>query len=250
MSAIAIIPVPDIPPVKPGDNLPALLLEAIDRSRVGLKNGDILVVCQKIVSKAEGRVVDLKTVEPSPFAQEIAAQWEKDARLVEVVLRESHRIVRMKNGVIITETGPGWVCANSGVDESNSLGEDLAILLPRDPDASARELRLTIKERRSVEVGVIITDTFGRPWRDGLVEFAIGVAGLDPLLDLRGRYDLRGRELHHTVVAVADELAAAAGLVMEKGAGVPAVIIRGYKYAQHEGDAKKLIRPSENDLFR
>jgi coenzyme F420-0:L-glutamate ligase/coenzyme F420-1:gamma-L-glutamate ligase len=250
MSTIAIIPVPDIPQVKPGDNLPALLLEAIDRSRVGLKSGDILVVCQKIVSKAEGRVVDLKTVEPSPFAQEIARQWEKDARLVEVVLRESHRIVRMKNGVVITETGPGWVCANSGVDESNSLGEDLAILLPQDPDASATDLRITLKERRSVEVGVIITDTFGRPWRDGLVEFAIGVAGLDPLLDLRGKHDLQGRELHHTVVAVADELAAAAGLVMEKGAGVPAVIIRGYKYTQQEGNAKKLIRQPENDLFR
>jgi len=250
MSTIAIIPVPDIPQVKPGDNLPALLLEAIDRSRVGLKSGDILVVCQKIVSKAEGRVVDLKTVEPSPFAQEIARQWEKDARMVEVVLRESHRIVRMKNGVVITETGPGWVCANSGVDESNSLGEDIAILLPQDSDASARELRITIKERRSVEVGVIITDTFGRPWRDGLVEFAIGVAGLDPLLDLRGGYDLQGRELHHTVVAVADELAAAAGLVMEKSAAVPAVIIRGYKYAQHEGGAQKLIRPPESDLFR
>jgi coenzyme F420-0:L-glutamate ligase/coenzyme F420-1:gamma-L-glutamate ligase len=250
MSTIAIIPVPDIPQVKPGDNLAALLLEAIDRSRVGLKSGDILVLCQKIVSKAEGRVVDLKTVEPSPFAQEIARQWEKDARMVEVVLRESHRIVRMKNGVVITETGPGWVCANSGVDESNSLAEDIAILLPQDPDASARELRITIRERRSVEVAVIITDTFGRPWRDGLVEFAIGVAGFDPLLDLRGGYDLLGRELHHTVVAVADELAAAAGLVMEKSAAVPAVIIRGYQYAQQEGNAKKLIRPAENDLFR
>jgi coenzyme F420-0:L-glutamate ligase/coenzyme F420-1:gamma-L-glutamate ligase len=226
------------------------LLEAIDRAKVGLKSGDILVVCQKIVSKAEGAVVDLQTVEPSPFAQQIAAMWEKDPRLVEVVLRESSRIIRMKNGVVITETKQGWVCANSGVDESNSLGEDIAIILPKDPDASARNLRVAIQERRRITIGVIITDTFGRPWRDGLVEFALGVSGFEPLLDLRGTYDLQGRELHHTVVAVADELAAAAGLVMEKGAAVPAVIIRGYRFIPAEGDGKKLLRPADADLFR
>ncbi len=250
MSTIALIPIASMPQVLPGDDLCSLILEAIDRLRVGLKNGDILVVCQKVVSKAEGRIVDLKTVNPSPFAQEIARQWDKDARLVEVVLRESHRIVRMKDGVVITETGPGWVCANSGVDTSNSLDEDVVVLLPQDPDATARNLHITLKERRGREVGVIITDTFGRPWREGLVEFAIGVAGLDPLLDLRGTSDLRGHELHHTVVAVADELAAAAGLLMEKGSGVPAVLIRGYRYRPHPGGAQKLIRPPEKDLFR
>jgi len=250
MSTIAIIPIPGIPQVQPGDDLPSLLLDAIDRAKVGLKNGDILVICQKVVSKAEGAVVNLKTVDPSPFAQQIAVMWEKDPRLVEVVLRQSTRIIRMKNGVIITETKQGWVCANSGVDESNSLGEDIAIVLPEDPDASARTLRITIQERRGLTIGVIITDTFGRPWRDGLVEFALGVSGFEPLLDLRGTNDLQGRELHHTIVAVADELAAAAGLVMEKGAAVPAVIIRGYRLIPAEGDGKKLIRPADADLFR
>jgi coenzyme F420-0:L-glutamate ligase/coenzyme F420-1:gamma-L-glutamate ligase len=250
MSTIAIIPIPGIPQVRPGDDLPSVLLDAIDQAKVGLKSGDILVMCQKIVSKAEGAVVDLKTVEPSPFARQIASQWEKDPRVVEVVLRQSSRIIRMKNGVVITETKQGWVCANSGVDESNSLGDDIAIVLPEDPDASARAIRIAIQERRGITIGVVITDTFGRPWRDGLVEFALGVSGFEPLLDLRGSTDLQGRELHHTVVAVADELAAAAGLVMEKGAAVPAVIIRGYRYIPAEGDGKKLIRPADADLFR
>jgi coenzyme F420-0:L-glutamate ligase/coenzyme F420-1:gamma-L-glutamate ligase len=250
MSTIAIIPIPGIPQVQPGDDLPSVLLAAIDQAKVGLKSGDILIICQKIVSKAEGAIVDLKTITPSPFAQQIAIQWEKDPRVVEVVLRESSRIIRMKNGVVITETKHGWVCANSGVDESNSLDDDIVIVLPKDPDASARSIRIAIQERRGITIGLIITDTFGRPWRDGLVEFALGVSGFEPLLDLRGSHDLRGRELHHTVVAVADELAAAAGLVMEKGAGVPAVIIRGYRFIAAEGDSKKLIRPADADLFR
>lgn len=250
MSTIAIIPIPDIPPIHPGDDLPSLLLDAIDQAKVGLKSGDLLVICQKIVSKAEGAVLDLKTVEPSAFAHQIAAMWEKDPRMVEVVLRESSRIIRMKDGVVITETKQGWVCANAGVDESNSLGDDIVIMLPKDPDTSARNIRITIQERRGITLGVIITDTFGRPWRDGLVEFALGVSGFEPLLDLRGTQDLQGRELHHTVVAVADELAAAAGLVMEKGSGVPAVIIRGYRYIPAEGDGKKLLRPAQADLFR
>jgi coenzyme F420-0:L-glutamate ligase/coenzyme F420-1:gamma-L-glutamate ligase len=250
MSTIAIIPIPGIPQIQPGDDLPSVLLTAIDQAKVGLKSGDVLIICQKIVSKAEGAIVDLKTITPSPFAQQIALQWEKDPRVVEVVLRESSRIIRMKNGVVITETKHGWVCANSGVDESNSLDDDIVIVLPQDPDASARNIRIAIQERRGITIGIIITDTFGRPWRDGLVEFALGVSGFEPLLDLRGSYDLRGRELHHTVVAVADELAAAAGLVMEKGAGVPAVIIRGYRFIAAEGDSKKLIRPPDADLFR
>ena len=250
MRTISIIPIPGIPEVHPGDNLPALLLDAIDRAQVGLQNGDILIICQKIVSKAEGAIVDLKTIEPSSFARQIAALWEKDPRMVEVVLQESSRIVRMKNGVVITETKHGWVCANSGVDESNSLGEDIVIVLPKDIDGSARALRLAMQEHRGITIGVVITDTFGRPWRDGLVEFALGVSGFEPLLDLRGGADLRGRELHHTVVAVADELAAAAGLVMEKSAGIPAVIIRGYQFVHAEGDSKKLMRPADADLFR
>ena len=250
MSTIAIIPIPGVPQIQPGDDLPSLLLEAIDAAKVGLKDGDILVMCQKIVSKAEGAVLDLKTVTPSPFAKQIAEMWEKDPRMVEVVLTESSRIVRMKDGVIITETKHGWVCANSGVDASNTIAEDVVILLPKDPDASARNIRIAIQERRNISIGVVITDTFGRPWRDGLVEFALGVSGLDPLDDQRGEEDLQGRELHHTVVAVADELAAAAGLLMEKSAAMPAIIIRGYKFKPAEVGSDSLKRPADTDLFR
>ncbi len=250
MSTIALIPIPDIPQIQPGDDLVSILLDAIDRSKVGLKDGDILVMCQKIVSKAEGAVVDLKTIEPSDFAHQIADQWEKDPRIVEVVLRESNRIVMMKNGVVITETKRGWVCANSGVDASNTLADDIVIVLPDDPDKSAKNMRIAIQERRNISIGIVITDTFGRPWRDGLVEFALGVSGFEGLLDLRGGEDLQGRELSHTVISVADELACAAGLLMEKSAAVPAVIVRGYKYIPAEGNGQVLIRPAEADLFR
>ena len=250
MSTIALIPIPDIPQIQPGDDLVSILLDAIDRSKVGLKDGDILVMCQKIVSKAEGAVVDLKTVEPSDFAHQIADQWEKDPRIVEVVLRESNRIVMMKNGVVITETKRGWVCANSGVDASNTPADDIVIVLPENPDKSAKNMRIAIQERRNISIGIVITDTFGRPWRDGLVEFALGVSGFEGLLDLRGGEDLQGRELSHTVISVADELACAAGLLMEKSAAVPAVIVRGYKYIPAEGNGQVLIRPAEADLFR
>lgn len=250
MNTIAIIPVPGVPQIRPGDDLPALLLAAIDAAKVGLKDGDILVLCQKIVSKAEGAVVDLGTVTPSAFARQIADMWDKDPRMVEVVLNESSRIVRMKNGVVITESKHGWVCANSGVDASNTLADDVVILLPKDPDASARRLRLAIERERGTSIGVIITDTFGRPWRDGLVEFALGVSGLDPLDDQRGEEDLQGRELHHTVIAVADELAAAAGLLMEKSAAMPAVIVRGYRYTPADIGSESLKRPADADLFR
>ena len=250
MSTIAIIPVPGVPQIQPGDDLQALLLAAIDAAKVGLKDGDILVLCQKIVSKAEGAVVDLGTVTPSTFARQIADMWDKDPRMVEVVLNESSRIVRMKNGVVITESKHGWVCANSGVDASNTLADDVVILLPKDPDASARRLRSAIERERGISIGVIITDTFGRPWRDGLVEFALGVSGLDPLDDQRGEEDLQGRELHHTVIAVADELAAAAGLLMEKSAAMPAVIVRGYRYTPADVGSEALKRPADADLFR
>lgn len=250
MNTIAIIPVPGVPQIRPGDDLPALLLAAIDAAKVGLKDGDVLVLCQKIVSKAEGAVVDLGTVTPSAFARQIADMWDKDPRMVEVVLNESSRIVRMKNGVVITESKHGWVCANSGVDASNTLADDVVILLPKDPDASARRLRLAIERERGTSIGVIITDTFGRPWRDGLVEFALGVSGLDPLDDQRGEEDLQGRELHHTVIAVADELAAAAGLLMEKSAAMPAVIVRGYRYTPADVGSESLKRPADADLFR
>jgi len=248
---LTITPISGIPAVQPGDDLAALLLAALERAAFTLTHGDILVLCQKIVSKAEGRVVRLSTVTASPFAECLAAQTTgKDPRIVEVILRETTRIVKMDRGHLIVETGPGWVCANAGVDESNSLGPDMVILLPKDADASAQLLRVAIRERTGADVAVLVTDTFGRPWREGLVDFAIGLAGMDAFLDLRGQRDLTGRELHHTVMAHADALAAAAGLVMRKGDGIPAALISGYEFSPAGGSAKALIRAREFDLFR
>jgi len=250
MRTISMTAIENIPMLKTGDDLAALIARGLDETGLHLEVGDILVVCQKVVSKSEGRVVDLKDYEPSEFAKNLAKRWEKDPRAVEIVLRQTSRIVRNDRGVIIVETGPGWVCANAGVDESNSLETDSAILLPEDPDASARNLRDAMRRRFGVTIAVLITDTFGRPWRDGLTEICLGIAGMNPMLDLRGTTDLGGRELHHTVVAIADEIASAAGLLMEKAGATPAVVVRGYKYEPFEGSAKVLIRPAEADLFR
>ncbi len=236
--------------VNAGDDLAGLVIKGLERTALTLQHGDILVVCQKIVSKAEGRVIELQNIEPSDFATNLARRWEKDPRMVELVLRQTNRIVRNERGVIIVETGPGWVCANAGIDESNSLADDRAILLPADPDASAAKLRAELRRRLGVEIAVVVTDTFGRPWRDGLTEVCLGISGMNPMLDLRGKTDLGGRELHHTVVAVADEIACAAGLLMEKAAGVPAIVVRGYPYQPADISAKVLIRPAEADLFR
>ncbi|MBI4518213.1 MAG: coenzyme F420-0:L-glutamate ligase [Deltaproteobacteria bacterium] len=249
--SFTVFPVAGVPLIRPGDDLGALLTGAIVGAQLGPLEDDIVVVCQKIVSKAEGRVVALPSVTPSPFARQLAAlASDKDARVLEVILSQTKRIVKMDRGHLIVETGPGWVCANAGVDESNSLDDETVILLPSDPDASARRLAEGIRSRTERTVAVIITDTFGRPWREGLVDFALGVAGMEPLLDLRGQRDLGGRELHHTVNAQADALAAAAGLVMRKGAGIPAAIIRGYEYHRGDGGGTKLLRAREFDLFR
>ena len=250
MRSITLSAIEGIPIVNQGDDLARLIAGGIEKTGLQLRAGDIVVVCQKVVSKAEGRVVDLKTIVPSEFANILAKRWEKDPRAVELVLRQTNRIVRNDRGVIIVETGQGWVCANAGVDESNTLTDDSAILLPEDPDASAARIRAGLKNLCGLELAVLVTDTFGRPWRDGLTEFCLGIAGMNPILDLRGTTDLGGRELHHTVVAIADELAAAAGLLMEKTAAVPAVLVRGYGYQPFEGSAKVLIRPAEADLFR
>jgi coenzyme F420-0:L-glutamate ligase/coenzyme F420-1:gamma-L-glutamate ligase len=250
---IAVIPVPGLPMIRPGDDLPALLADAIEAARVGLKSGDVVAICQKVVSKAEGAVVSLDDVTASPFAEHVASRIEggKDPRAVEVVLREAKRIVRMDRGHVICETHHGWVCANAGVDESNGVGPGVLTLLPRDPDASAARLRDALRARFAVDVAVVVTDTFGRPWREGLVEVALGCAGMDPLLDMRGRGDLAGRELHHTVVALADEVAAASGLVMEKDSGVAAAIVRGVRYTPGTaGASARLVRRAEFDLFR
>lgn len=250
MSSITLTAIEGIPMIMPGDNLADLIAYAIARMDLQLRDGDILSICQKIVSKAENRLVNLNDIEPSPLARKFAERWEKDPRAVELVLRQTSRIVRMDNAVLIVETGPGWVCANAGIDESNSLEDGRAILLPEDPDASATRLRTALKRLTGVEIAVLVTDTFGRPWRDGLTEVCLGIAGMDAMLDLRGTTDLGGRELHHTVIAIADELACAAGLLMPKAGATPAVLIRGYHYKPAEGSAKALIRPAASDLFR
>lgn len=251
MSELHLFPLRGLPRIQPGDDLAALLLQTIADEGHRLAAGDILIVCQKVVSKAEGRCVRYTDVQPSSLAQTIARQGEgKDPRIVEVILRETRRIVKMDRGHLIVEAGPGWVCANAGVDESNGLSDDSVILLPEDPDASARRLRDRIAQAAGGQVAVLITDTFGRAWREGLLDVALGAAGIEPLLDLRGQQDLNGRDLHHTVVAQADALAAAAGLLMRKGEGIAAVIARGYAFAPSDAGGAALVRAKENDLFR
>jgi len=247
---ITALPVAGLPQIRPGDDLAALLAGAIDGSGLRLEAGDVVTVCQKVVSKAEGRILDLTTVVVSPFAAQIAAAAGKDPRVVEVILGETSRIVKMADGHLICETHAGWVCANAGVDESNGVAPETVTLLPVDADASAERLRVALATLAGVTVGVVVTDTFGRPWRDGLVEIALGTAGVGALLDLRGRGDLRGRELHHTVIAVADEIAAMAGLLMEKDSGIAAVVVRGYDWQRTRGFARDLVRPRARDLFR
>lgn len=248
---LRIIPVRGIGEVRPGDDLAGLILAALDGQGIALADGDILVVTQKIVSKAEGRLIDPATVEPSAFARQIAQTAKKDAHFQEVVLRESRRIVKQDKGVLITETHHGLICANSGVDESNVAGGRIVCLLPEDPDRSAAGLRADLRERTGATAAVIISDTFGRPWRDGQVNIAIGVAGIAPLSDYAGVADPYGYTLHITLLAVADELAGAAELVMGKIDGVPVALIRGYSYEPSEqASARLLIRDPRFDLFR
>ncbi|MGH7932284.1 MAG: coenzyme F420-0:L-glutamate ligase [Candidatus Binataceae bacterium] len=250
MASLSLTAIEGLPMIKQGDDLAELMVRAFERMGLKFERGDILTICQKVVSKSEGRVVNLREIDPSPLARNFAARYDKDPRAVELVLRQTSRVVRMDQGVLIVETGPGWVCANAGIDESNSLADDLAILLPEDADASAARIRADIKRLSDADIAIVITDTFGRPWRDGLTEICLGISGMEPMLDLRGSTDLGGRELHHTVVAVADELAAAAGLLMPKAGATPAVLIRGYKYRPAKGSATPLIRPATADLFR
>ncbi len=239
---------PGIPEVGPGADLATLLAEAAARAGVTLADG-VLLVCQKVVSKAEGRMVRLAEVEPSEPARRIAAEDGKDPRQVELVLRESRRIVRRGHGALITETRHGFVCANAGVDLSNAPADDVAVLLPEDPDASARRLHEALQAAGAGPLGVIVTDTFGRPWREGLVDVAIGCAGLAPIEDLRGTPDRRGRTLAVTATATADALAAGAGLLMRKDAGVPAVFASGVGPGG-EGSVRGTLRDPATDLFR
>lgn len=236
--------------IRQGDDLPTLIAEAAGRQDTPIQPGDIVVVTQKIVSKAEGRVVRLDTVTPSPFAVAIAQQWNKDPRHVEVVLRESTRIVRMDRGVIISQTRHGLICANAGVDASNMPEGGTVALLPEDPDASAQRIRLGLMQRVSGPVAVMITDTFGRPWREGTTNVAIGVAGINPLKDYRGQHDPYGYLLQVSVAAIADEVAGAADLVMNKTIKVPVALVRGPAYESTDDTARHLIRNPELDLFR
>jgi coenzyme F420-0:L-glutamate ligase/coenzyme F420-1:gamma-L-glutamate ligase len=246
---IELIGVPGIPEVADGDDVAALIANALRGSGIELVDSDVLVVAQKIVSKAEGRIVRLNSVAPSPKAIEWAAAYAKDPRVVEVVLRESKRIVRMEHGVLISETEHGFVCANAGVDTSN-VAEGTVTLLPEDPDASARGIRSALEAAFHVRIAVIVSDTFGRPWREGLVNVALGVSGIAPLIDYRGQNDSHGNALKVTVMAVADELASAAELVMKKSAGIPVAIIRGFDYESSDASSRELIRVPELDLFR
>jgi coenzyme F420-0:L-glutamate ligase/coenzyme F420-1:gamma-L-glutamate ligase len=238
-----------LPDVRPGDDIAALILEAAGRQGTPLATGDVLVVTQKIVSKAEGRVVALADVKPGAEAARLAQETEKDPRLVELILRESRRIVRQAGPVLITETRHGFVCANAGVDASN-VGRGLVTLLPEDPDRSAAEIRAGLREGAGLEVAVVISDTFGRPWREGHTNVAVGIAGMEAFVDYVGQVDPHGYDLRVSTLAVADELAGAAELVTGKLSGVPVAIIRGYEYPKGSGTARDIIRPAERDLFR
>ncbi len=237
------IPVRGLPEVREGDDVAALVAAAAE-----LEPGDVVVVAHKIVSKAEGRVVRLDEIEPSPQARELAA--DEDPRRLEVILRESARLLRTRPPLVIAETRHGFVCASAGVDASNAPEADIVVLLPEDPDASAARLRDRLRELTGVDVVVIVSDSFGRAWRQGTTDVAIGCAGLRPLLDLHGERDSAGYELHATMIAVADELAAAAELVRGKLDRIPVAIVRGYAVGGGEGSASELVMPAERDLFR
>lgn len=240
--------------IVPGDDLPALITDALVAASglLPLRGDDVLVVTQKVVSKAEGAIVDLTTVEPRPEVVEFAKRFDRDPRQVELVLREARRVVRMENGLVITETPHGFVCANGGIDASNvgPRSGDIVTLLPRDPDASADRIRAAIRERLDHDLPVIISDSFGRPWRFGIVDVAIGVSGLLPLDDLRGTPDADGRVMKSTVRAVADEIASAAELALGKTARRPVALVRGASFRRGEGRIKDLVMPAEMDLFR
>jgi coenzyme F420-0:L-glutamate ligase/coenzyme F420-1:gamma-L-glutamate ligase len=246
---VRVIRLPGLPEIRRGDDLSVEISNAARKARLHFENGDILVVAQKIVSKAEGATVRLATISPSLQAEAIAERQKKDARLVEVILRESRRLVRT-DPVLIAETRHGFVCANAGVDHSNVPGDDAVTLLPADPDRSAKDLAAALRKRTRKRIAVIISDTFGRPWRLGVINVAIGASGFPVLHDLRGTRDRDGKPLTATILAVADELAAAAGLLMDKSEGFPVILIRGYRYRPSSETAARIIRPAAEDLFR
>lgn len=247
---IEIIPIPLADEISGGDNVAEALVRCLKVRHIRLQHADVLVIKHKIISKAEGQFVDLTTIEPSAESVEWGKQYDVDPRVIELALKESRAVIRRKNGVLITETHHGFICANSGIDVSNVDGGSRAVLLPKDADHSAEHLRRALTRLTGVSPAVIITDSFGRPWREGLTEFAIGVAGIKPLRDDRGQCDPHGYKLKASVEAVADELACAAGLVCGKLNRTPACIIRGFAYKSAKGSVKDLLRPAASDLFR
>jgi len=249
-SHLQIIPVPLVDEIRSGDSLLGKLLRAVSQPKRKLKAGDILVVKHKIISKAEGQFVDLDTIQPSASSRAWARRYKLDARVIELALQQSRKVIRHQRGVLITETRHGLICANSGVDVSNVDGGNQAVLLPEDPDRSAAQIHRGLKKHLRLSIPVIISDSFGRPWREGLTEVAIGVAGMKALHDYRGRRDAYGYPLRASVEAVADELACAAGLVCGKLARIPVCIVRGFRYRRARGSARELIRPAAVDLFR
>jgi len=253
-SRLEVIALEGIPEIAPGDDLPARIVSALETTGgiQPLRDDDALVVTQKVVSKAEGALVDLTTIEPRAEVVEFAKRWDRDPRQVELVLREARRVVRMANGLVITETPHGFVCANGGIDASNvgSGTGSIVTLLPVDPDASAAGIRTAVRAATDADVPVVISDSFGRPWRFGIVDVAIGVSGLLPLDDLRGTPDHDGRVMKSTVRAVADELASAAELTLGKLAGRPAALVRGAAFSRGEGSIREVVMPESFDLFR
>ena len=244
-----VIGIEGIGEIRPGDDIARIVVDAAARQQTPLETGDVVVLSQKIVSKSEGRLLRLSEITPSPMAATFAAELGRDPRLIEVILRESRRVVRMDRGVLVTETRHGWVCANAGVDQSN-VDADVVALLPVDPDGSARAFRDAVRTQTRAEVHVIVADTFGRPWREGLVNIAIGVAGFAPILSYLGQQDPAGRPLQATILAVADELAGAAEPVMGKLDRIPAALVRGLTLQASEEGSKALLRDPARDLFR
>lgn len=256
MSDVRLMSLPGMPEVGEGDDLARLIWQAAGRAGWALQSGDVLVIAQKVVSKAEGRITRLQDVEPSQRAFELAREMNTDPRKVQVVLNDSAKVIRVRpplgpheTGVIITETHSGFICANAGVDESNTGREGIAISLPEDPDKSARNIRRTLMELSGTDLGIIISDTFGRPWRIGETNVAIGLAGVPALVDLRGSHDRDGRVLKGSRPAFADEVAAASGLVSDKVAGIPVTLVRGLRFLPDDGSASDLIRSHQENLF-
>ncbi len=249
VTEVSVSGLPGFPEVSRGANLPVLIAQSVRTAGLEVKDRNIFVVAQKIVSKAEGQVLKLEDIEPSAKAQRWARDHGKDARLVEVILRESRQVLRMERGLLIVETRHGFVCANAGVDTSNTPSGQVT-LLPKDSDRSATQIRQDLEREFGVRLAVIVSDTFGRPWREGLVNVALGVSGMTPFIDYRGQRDCFGGELHSTQMAVADQLASTAELVMGKTKGVPVALIRGFDYPEGPGEGRQILRSKERDLFR